>query len=263
MIFFKSKISMLVLFLVILFVSAGNIFAKSKYEKITNGIGNVLIGESLPYADDASYKNAVNESVKLSQLNTWESFYYRAFLPKKISEIKHDVRILVINFKGVGGRSDQFDKEDGGNVITWTLREEDSEAYGNRTEWSRYFPNFKSEPATFTYFVKPYDYTKPKTFEFPTDENDITGKMDLNAANLKKWKNKYSLTAIDVTMQVFSFVNKGSETTAETKKVIEAKENTRGGYDFEEDEKISSVKTTTIWGDRQLLALGKFKIILD
>ena len=263
MISFKSKISMLLLFLFILSASAGTVFGKSKYEKITNGIGNILIGEVLPYNDDNGYRNVVDGSVKLSQLSTWESFYYRAYLPAKISEIKHDVRILVINFKGIGGESGQFNKEDGDNVITWTLRSEDSVNYGGRSEWSRYFPDFQSKPATFTYFIKPYDYTKPQTFEFPTSENDISGAMNFSAETLKNWKDKYNLTAIDVTMQVFSFVNKGSKTTAETKKVIEAKPNTKGGYDFEENEKISSIKTSIIWGDKQFLAKGKFRIILD
>lgn len=260
---FKNRFRVFLLVLIIFTSAAITVSAKSKYERITNGIGNVIIGEVLPYNNDEGYRNAVTGSVKLSQLRQWESFYYRAYFSRKISDIDHDVRVLAINFRGIGSRSERFEKEAGGNVITWTLREEDPADYGERTEWSRYFPDFQSSPATFTYYIKPYDCAKPDTFRFGTGEDDITGTMELSAELLEQWKIKYKLTAIDVTMQAFSFTNEGTETTAETKKVIEAKERMDGGYDFKEDEKISRIKTSTIWGNRQLLATGKFRIILD
>jgi len=260
---FKNRRRALLLVLIIFTSAAVAVSAKSKYAKITNGVGNILIGEVLPYNDDAGYRNVVTDTVKLSQIKTWESFYYRAYFSKKISDIKHDVRVLVINFRGIGGNSARFEQEEGGNLVTWTYREEDSADYGDRDEWSRYFPDFQTEPANFTYFTKPYDCSKPETFMFGTGSNDIAGTLEWNAEKLEQWKNEYKLTEIRVTMQVFSFTDDGTVTTAETKKVIEAKERTDGRYDFQEDEKISKVVNTAIWGNRRLLATGKFRIILD
>ncbi len=257
---FNKTNSFLILSLVLI-LTAADTYAKSKYEQVKNGIGNVLVGEVLPYNNDEGYKNVVNGSVKLSELYNWETFYYRAFFGKKISEIKHDVRVLIVTFKGVGGEAARFDKDAGGTTITWTLREDDSENYGERTEWSRYFENIQSEPIPFYYYSFPYNPAKPSTFEFYISNTGPS--MELTPKQLSIWKDKYNLTRIDVIMQVFAFDNLGETTTGENKKYIEAETDINGNVSYEEKEKLGSIKTVINWGNRQFLAQGKFSIILD
>lgn len=237
-------------------------FAKSKYERISNGIGNILIGEVLPYNNDDGYKNVVSDSAKLSDMMKWETFYYRAYFGNKISSIKHDARVLVTTIKGIGGNAAKFDEDAGGTTVTWTLQKEDSANYGERSEWSRYFEDFQTKGATLKYYYFPYNPEKPATFEFHTGE-EVGNSIDLTPAKMKSWKEQYKLKQLIVIMQVFAFDNLGETTTAENKKVLEAKTDINGNLTFEEKEKIANIKTKIKWGNSKLLAQGKFKIILD
>lgn len=259
----ERRTSMVLFVLSLSLLAGGTLSAQSRYAEIKNGVGNVLVGEVLPYDDDDGYRNVVTDQVSLSDLRAWKSFYYRAYFAKKIGDINHDVRVLVMNFKGIGGNSSGFEKDVGGNVMTWTFKEEDPAGYGERTEWSRYFPDFRLRGASFTYFLKPYDCSKPDSFEFGCGEDDIAGKMELSVANLAKWKKAYGLDEIEVTMQVFAFTDGGSEWSAETRTVVEVEENLSGGYDVSSDEEISKINSVRKWENRQLLARGAFRIILD
>jgi len=255
------KTTLILFVLSILAVSADS-FAKSKYERITNGIGNVIVGEVLPYNDDEGYKNPVIDSVKLSEMEQWETFYYRVYLGKKISSFKHDMRVITMTLKGVGGDAAKFDDEEGGTVIAWVKRKEDSKEYGERTEWSRYFEDFQSTGIPFDYYYFPFDPAKPSSFEFHTGD-EIGNEINLTPEKMRSWKEKYNLKQITVTMLVFSFDDLGETVTGENKKVTVAKTDINGNVTYEEKEQLAKIKTVTKWGNKKFLAQGKFKIILD
>ncbi|MBI1751654.1 MAG: hypothetical protein HY014_16400 [Acidobacteria bacterium] len=241
--------------------SASLLHGGSKYAKISNGVGNVLVGEVLPYNDDAGYKNVVTDSVKLSEMKEWETFYYRAFFDKKIKDITHDLRVLVWHIEGVGERAGRFNREVGGNFILVASREGDTPAYGERTEWSRYFEQFstKKEALMLTEYHKKYDHTQPETFTYRTLSEDIGDEVPFSPQVLEEWKEKYGIPAVVITLDAFSFVNGGKTSEGENKKVISR--NSDGTY--EEKEKLAKVKTFTVWENKKHLARGKFKIVLD
>lgn len=241
--------------------SATPLGAASKYAKISNGVGNVLVGEVLPYNDDAGYKNVVGDSVKLSEMKAWETFYYRAFFDKKIKEITHDIRVLVWHIEGVGERAGRFNREVGGNFILVASREGDPSTYGDRSEWSRYFEKFnaKKEALLLTEYRKKYDHNQPETFTYRTLGEDIGDEVPFSPQALEEWKEKYGITAVAITLDAFSFVNGGKTSEGENKKVIAR--NSDGTY--EEKEKLAKVKTFTVWENKKHLARGKFKIVLD
>ena len=255
------KTTLILFVLSILTVSADS-FAKSKYERITNGIGNVIIGEVLPYNDDEGYKNPVIGSVKLSDMEQWDTFYYRAFLGKKISSFKHDVRIITMTLKGVGGNASKFDEDKGGTIIDWTWRNKDPDDYGERTEWSRYFPDYQSTGVPFSYYYFPFNPDKPSTFEFHTGD-EVGNEIIFSPEKMREWKDKYNLKQIEVTILVFSFDDLGETVTGENKKVTVAKTDINGNVSYEEKEQLAKVIRKTKWKNKKFLAQGKFKIILD
>jgi hypothetical protein len=250
-------------------------FGQSKYAKIKNGVGNILVGEVLPYDDDEGYKNVVLDSVKLSQMSKWENFYFRAYLGSKIMDIEHDIRVLAWHIEGVGKRAEQFNREAGGNFILTVDKKDDSSEYGERSEWSRQYPDFNAAPKlslgkfikaldtehkiTLERYLLDYDYAKPSTFEYRRTQDDIGDELVFSPATFKEWKDKYGLTSLVVTLDAYSFLNGGDITEGENKKTLEV--NSDG--DLEEKEHLSSIKTYTRWEGKNHLATGKFTIVLD
>jgi len=247
--------------LLILTCCASAAFGQSKYEKIKDGVGNILIGEVLPYNNDAGYKNVVLDSVKLSQMKTWETFYFRAFLGKKMNDIEHDIKILAFHFEGVGKKAAQFAREAGGNYLIVRSNDKSDFSYGERTEWSVLWQNFRTDPEALVMvgFRRDYDYTKPETFTYRTLSDDLGDDLPFNAKTLQKWKDTYGLSSIVVSMNAFSFIDGGKKTEGENKKVL--KRNSNGSW--EEKEELGKTRTYTIWEGKQHLATGGFRIVLD
>jgi hypothetical protein len=275
MIISNSRASRCALGFLVLSLCLSSAFGQSKYAKIKDGVGNILVGEVLPYNDDAGYKNVVLDSVKLSQMSKWSNFYFRAYLSSKIDDINHDIRVLAWHFEGVGKRASQFNREIGGNYILTVERKDDSADYGQRTEWSRQYPDFSAAPKlslgsfvkaldtthkiTLEKYLKDYDYRDPSTFEYRRLDEDLGDELVFSPATLKEWKDKYGLTSVNVTLDAYSFVNGGDITTGENKTTLEV--NSDGN--LEEKEHLASITTYTKYEDKVHLATGQFVIILD
>ena len=250
------------------------VFGQSKYAKIKDGVGNILVGEVLPYNDDEGYKNVVIDSVKLSQMAKWGNFYFRAYLGSKIGDINHDIRVLAFHIEGVGKRAEQFNREAGGNFILTVEQKDDPEGYGERAEWSIQYPDFNAptnkllkrlgvqdgaRKMTLESYLKSYDYRQPSTFEYRRMQSDIGDVIVFSPETFKEWKNKYGLTSLAITLDAYSFVNGGETSVGENKTVL----TTNSDGELEEKEELASVKTSTLWVDKKHLAAGKFTIVLD
>ena len=250
-------------------------FAQSKYAQIKNGVGNILIGEQLPYNDDDGYENAVLDSVKLSDMAKWKDFYFRVYLAKPISDIEHDIRVLSFHIEGVGKKADQFKRDIGSNFVLTVERKDDSESYGERTEWSKHYPDFNAASSVLgglglnsldnaqkmklEEYLCDYNYADPSTFKYRRLESDIGDVIDFSPATFKAWKSKYSLTSLVIKVDAYSFVNGGEVSEGENKTTLEV--NSDG--DLEEKEHLASVKTYTEYNNKQHLATGKFTIVLE
>jgi hypothetical protein len=239
----------------------GRALAASSYERIKNGVGNVIVGEEVPYQNDAGFKNVVTGSVKLSDLSKWKTFYVRAFLLKKIDDIKHDVRVLVMHLTGVGGKAAAFEKQWGGATILLVRRANDPAGYGERSEWSRYWQFDEGIPLKY-YTLAGYDPKSPKTFKLEMDE-DVKGDLSFSPAQLRKWKAEYGLSRLDVATAVYAFNEVEKVTRGETGTKRVAKSDGKGGYVIKDEQTVSHLREVTIWDAGQFLAEGRFSIQLD
>lgn len=251
----------------------GGAYGQSKYARINKGVGNVLIGEVLPYNDDYGYQNVVLGSVNLSDMADWESLYFRAYFAKKIGDIRHDCRVLIMHLDAEGGQVEKFRAESGGALFTMTYKKDDSASYGDRTEWARMYPEFNayidpmadpsddSFPSTFllTYYTGPYDPKNPGAFEFKLVSENLGSPLVFNAEQLRKWRDEYGIRKLKVHMDVFSFVDGGSVMEGKNKNVLSI--NSSG--ELEVREELAGVKTYTTWIERTLLATGDFTVGLQ
>lgn len=235
--------------------------ARSSYEQIKNGVGNVIVGEELPYQNDAGFKNVVTGSIELSELSRWKTFYFRAFLPRRIGEIQHDARVLVVHLTGVGGKAAAFEKQWGGATLLLVKRDQDGDGYGERSEWSRYWQFEEGVPLHY-YTLASFDPRKPRTFKLELDE-DVKGELSLTPAQLQAWKDEFRLTRLDVILQVYSFNEVDEVTRGETGTKKVAKSDGKGGFEIKEEQTISHLRTVTIWDAGQFLAEGRFSILFD
>lgn len=248
----------------VLALGGAALVAESSYAKVEDGIGNILMGEVLPYDDDDGYRNPVLDSVKLSEFASWDSLYFRAYLDRTVGEIEHDIRVLVFRLDPKGKKVDQFRRDVGDVLVLATGRKGEPADYGERTEWARAFPGFNTliplspQAVKMGSFLRAYDPEDPESFAYRELERDFGNDVVFNAMTFKIWKKKYGLTSIDFDVKLFTFVDGGEITTGENKTVLVV-----GDGKVEEKEELASVATFTSWDDRQYLASGKFTIVLD
>lgn len=87
----RNRALTLVLATTMLLGLAGEASARSsKHALVKNGIGNIVVGESLPYGNDAGWRSFVKSGGTLkasTAFRTWKEFYVRAFFKDPLKKI--------------------------------------------------------------------------------------------------------------------------------------------------------------------------------
>ena len=238
-----------------------SVISVSKNANINNGIGRIIAGEELPYQDESGYKNPVTDSVKLTEMEEWETFSFRAFLPKKIQDIKHDTRIILFYMEGIGGDAAAFNKERGGAMTNWTFRKDDSGDYGKRDEWGKVW-ELSEGVHLYRYTNKKFKVSDPKTFTWGSKDGtsgDLGESFMLTTNMLREWKEKYDLTAIKVTMQVYTVCIVKEWEKADSEEVLEV----QNDGTLKKKNKVTGFQKYVLWDSCKFWAEGRFTLELD
>lgn len=209
-----------------------------RYAQFSDGLGNIIFGEDLAYGAEDSYKNVIGQSISMKKLATFKDFYMRAYLPKKLQDIDHNMRAFVLEFKGEGGAKFQ-------ECFVFATRVKDSSPkMEQRDQYAVMFPGFDGTLLPYS----PSDYftpMKPTTLK-QIDSKDLAKAVPFNPKALAQWKKEFNLTAMDVTVLVYTF-------------------NAREQQDWEYD--YQGIPTRQYWhevlGDATCWAKGSFRIVFD
>ena len=235
--------------------------ASSSHARVAGGVGNVVLGESLPYAKDAAWKNtmASGSTVKLGDLKRWSAFNVRAFFAGNIGSIKgfeheRSKLILFLVVQPRGGKARVFADR--------LARAKAPAAYLARDSWGtladgRHFHDgARGWGGVYVQDRPPLDPKDPETFLLEAGEIvDDLGKR-LNTVWLSEILTRHGGATLTAYVKVFHFKGTGHRKAGGGEYVIDT--DSAGRHEVKERFGIEEIER---FDAGRLIARGRFEIV--
>ncbi len=235
--------------------------ASSRHARIEGGVGNVVIGEALPYQKDSGWKNhkASGQTLKLSELKTWAAFDARAFFDAPIAKIKgfEEDRSTLVWFMVVqpkGGKARVFADR--------LMREKAPAPYLGRDSWATYTKALHFNDArrgwggVYVQRRPALDHSDPGTFLYEHGEILFEKGKRLNTVWLSEILAKHGSATVTAFVKVFRYEGSGHRKVGGGDYVVDT--DTSGRLEVKERFGIAEAWR---FDEGRLIARGSFKLV--
>lgn len=237
--------------------SAG--WAQSRYASIKNGVGNIILGEDLPYNKEGEFRNPIIDRVRESQLSQFKQICVRAYLAKRLADIKHDVRVFVWRFTGVGGKKDL-------NEVYVVVRKpaDTPPQFQDRDQWAICWPNFDKDGWDMQGYIDlpwidPATHVEDRSKGFQYTLGHLRDLENFGPAKFRAWREQYGMKEIRLTVTAYAFSRLYDEAYGKnvTRLVPQKDGSVVARSDFVEE------GSAPVYGEGTVLARGEFTIQMD
>ena len=240
---------------------AGASGASSRHARVENGVGNVVIGEALPYENDAAWKSrrASGSTLKLSEIVQWATLDLRAFFAGPIGSIKgfgQDrsalVWFLVVQPKG--GKARVFADR--------LFREKAPAAYLKRDSWATFTKAVHFNDArrgwggVYVQDRPALDHRDPKSFLYEHGQILYEKGKRLNTVWLAEILKKHGSATITAFVKVFRYEGSGHRKVGGGNYVVDT--DTSGRYEVKERFGVAEVWR---FDKGRVIARGRFELV--
>jgi hypothetical protein len=188
--------------------------ASSRHARVKGGVGNIVVGEALPYENDAGWKKhkATGSTLKLRELKQWATFDLRAFFDGPIGSIsgfehKSSALVWFMVVQPKGGTARIFADR--------LFRSKAPAAYLRRDSWGTYTKaehfndSRRGWGGVYVQRRPPVDPTAPGSFLYEHGEILFKDGKRLNATWLEEVLAEHGSVEVTAFVKVFRFEGSG------------------------------------------------------